>query len=164
MMCGPEFGPANVGKRALMKRALCGGKAAGRDFRNHLRSCMAHLNFKSCLADPDDWMRPATKADGQENHEFTLLCTDDVLCISENPETTIQTGVGKHFELKEESMGPPKTCLRGHLRKVTLENGAKAWSFGLSQCVQASMKNVEDCVSKRGWKSPNKSETPITTT
>ena len=51
--CGPEFGFKNVGKRAITRRALCGSKASGRDFRNHLRSCMLHLNFKSCLADPD---------------------------------------------------------------------------------------------------------------
>ena len=152
-----------MGKKALIRRALYGGKAAGRDFRNHLRACMRHLEFESCLADPDVWMRPAGKADGQGHYEFTSLHTDDVLCVSENPEQTIRTGVGKYFELKEESVGPPKTHLGGHLRKVTLENGAKAWSFSSSQHVQASVKNVEDCVSKRDWKPPAKAETPLTT-
>jgi hypothetical protein len=66
IICGPEFGLENVGKRALIRRALYGGKAAGRDFRNHLRSCMSHLGFTSCLADPDVWMREATKSDGTE--------------------------------------------------------------------------------------------------
>ena len=36
VICGPEFGLENVGKIALIHRALYGGKAAGRDFRNHL--------------------------------------------------------------------------------------------------------------------------------
>ena len=58
IICGPEFGLENVGKVALIHRALYGGKSAGRDFRNHLRSCMHFLNFKSCPADPDVWMRP----------------------------------------------------------------------------------------------------------
>ena len=53
----PEFGVENIGQTALIHRALYGGKAAGRDFRNHLRSCMEFLNFKSCLTDPDVWMR-----------------------------------------------------------------------------------------------------------
>jgi hypothetical protein len=53
---GPEFGLEHVGKCALIHRALYGGKAAGRDFRNHLRSCMCHLGYKPCLADPDVWM------------------------------------------------------------------------------------------------------------
>jgi len=33
IICGAEFGIENVGKKALVRRALCGGKAAGRDFR-----------------------------------------------------------------------------------------------------------------------------------
>ena len=77
IVCGPEFGLENVGKVALTKRALCGGKAAGRDFRNHLRACVRHLDFQSCLADPDVWMRPAKKSDGSEHHEHAPLCADD---------------------------------------------------------------------------------------
>ena len=61
IICGPEFGVENIGQTALIHCALYGGKAAGRDFRNHLCSCMEFLNFKSCLADPDVWMRPAIK-------------------------------------------------------------------------------------------------------
>jgi hypothetical protein len=38
IICGPEFGLENVGKVALIHRALYGGKTAGRNFRNHLRS------------------------------------------------------------------------------------------------------------------------------
>ena len=35
IVCGKEFGIENVGKKSLIRRALYGGKAAGRDFRNH---------------------------------------------------------------------------------------------------------------------------------
>jgi hypothetical protein len=37
--CRPEFGLENQGKKALITRALYGGKSAGKDFRNHLRAC-----------------------------------------------------------------------------------------------------------------------------
>ena len=100
IVCGPEFGLENVGKRAIIRRALYGGKAAGRDFRNHLRSCMSHLNFKPCLADPDVWMRPAIKSDGNECYEYVLLYTDDALVISENAESILRYELGKYFELK----------------------------------------------------------------
>ena len=80
--CGPEFGLENIGKRAITVQALHGGKAAGRDFRNHLRGCMRHLGFFSCLADPDVWIRPAMKATGEQCCECVLLCTDDTLVIS----------------------------------------------------------------------------------
>jgi len=64
IICGSEFGLENVDKVASIHRAVYGGKSAGRDFRNHLRSCMRHLDFISCHADPDVWMRPAVKANG----------------------------------------------------------------------------------------------------
>ena len=66
MICGPYFGLENIGKVALIQRALYGGKSAGRDFRNHLISCMRHLDFESCPSDPDVWMRPVKKSDGSK--------------------------------------------------------------------------------------------------
>ncbi len=36
IVCGPEFGTDNVGRVALIRRALYGGKVAGRDFWHHL--------------------------------------------------------------------------------------------------------------------------------
>ena len=53
VVCGPEFRIENIGKVALIHRALYGGKSAGRDFRTHLRLCMHHLDFSPCLADRD---------------------------------------------------------------------------------------------------------------
>ena len=52
IICGPEFGMENVGKVAIMHRAVYGGKTSRRDFRNHLRSCMHFINFTSYPADP----------------------------------------------------------------------------------------------------------------
>ena len=49
---GPDFGIENVGCVALIHRALYGGKSAGKDFWNNLRSFMYHLNLKSCPAEP----------------------------------------------------------------------------------------------------------------
>ena len=50
IICRPEFGLENVGKKALIRRALYGGKATGRNLRNHLRECIHHLFFVSCPA------------------------------------------------------------------------------------------------------------------
>ena len=124
-----EFGTRRSHSITGWHQPKYGGKAAGRDFRNHLRDCMRHLKFKPCLADPDIWMRPATKADGTEYYEFVLLYVDDALCISENAESVLRNEIGKYFKLKEESIGPPKIYLGGKMRLVTLENGSKAWAF-----------------------------------
>jgi len=52
-ICGPEFGPELQGSKATIVRALYGTKCAGRDFRNHLRSCMELIGYQPCQADPD---------------------------------------------------------------------------------------------------------------
>ena len=163
IICGSEFGLENVGRKALIRRALYGGKAAGRDFRNHLRDCMKHLNFESCKADPDVWMRKAVKSDGSEYWEYVLLYTDDALVVSENGEHVLRREIGKYFELKEESIGPPQLYLGGRMRKVELTNGVKAWSFSSSQYVQAAVKNVEEHLEGRNLKLVSRAETPIST-
>ena len=148
--CGPEFGIENIGKKALIKQALYGGKAAGRDFRNHLRLCMQHLRFTSFLADPDVWMRPAIKSDGTHCYEYVLLYTDDALVISQNAEDILRNKIGKYVELKPESIGPPKIYLGGHMQKVTLENNAEAWAFSSSQYVRNAVDNIEKYVHQTG--------------
>jgi hypothetical protein len=166
IICGPEFGIENVGRVALIVRALYGGKSAGKDFRNHLRSCMRHLNFVSCPADPDVWMRPAKRSDGSDYYEYILLYTDDCLVLSENAEQVLRRELGRYFTLKEESIGPPKIYLGGSVRKVQLENGVKCWAFSSSQYVQAAVKNVEDYLATRNderWKLPRKADTPMRT-
>ena len=112
-----EFGLENVGKIALIKRALYGGKSAGRDFWEHLRNCMQFLTFPSWKADTDVWMRRAIKADGSEYWDYVLLYCDDVLVISENDEATLRNEIGKYFELKEESIGLPSIYLGGKIVK-----------------------------------------------
>jgi hypothetical protein len=44
---------------------------------------------------------------------------------------------------------------------VTLDNGVKAWAFGLCQYVQSAVKNVEEHLAKIGEKFPYKALTPL---
>ena len=67
---------------------------------------MRHLDFVSCPADPNVWMRPAKKADGSTCYDYILLYVDDALVISERAESILQSELGRYFELKEESIGP----------------------------------------------------------
>jgi hypothetical protein len=163
IICGIEFGLENVGKKALIRRALYGGKTAGRDFRNHLRECMAFLGFSSCKADPDVWMRAAKKDDGSPYWEYVLLYTDDALAISMNAENILRNEIGRYFELKEESIGPPEIYLGGRMRKVVLENGATAWAFGSTQYVRASVENVKEYIAKKQLEPLRKCKAPFRT-
>ena len=129
IICGPEFGLENVGKRALIRRALYGGKSAGRDFRNHLRECMYHLKFMSCPADPDVWMRPALKADGTEYWEYVLCMLMIFLLCQIRGEHVLRNEIGKYFKMKESSIGPPTIYLGGHVRKVTFGEWREGMGF-----------------------------------
>ena len=111
VICGVEFGIENVGKRAIIARALYGGKCAGRDFWHHLRSCMEHMGFSSSPADGDVWYRMAKRKNGEEYYDYVLLYMDDCLAISERAESVLRDEIGKYFELKEESIGKPSQYL-----------------------------------------------------
>ena len=161
VICGLEFGIEHKGKRALIKRALYGGKTSGRDFRNLLRACMQHIGFSSCLADPDVWMRKSATASGEEHWEYVLLYVDDALCISSNPETVLRDEIGTYFELKEESVGPPDIYLGGSLSQVTMANGMKAWGFSSAKYVKGAIANVEEHLRSEGRKLPTKARTPL---
>ena len=127
---------------------------------------MEFLNFKSCLADPDVWMRPAIKSDGNTYYEYILLYVDDALVVSENAESILQNELGRYFHLKEESIDPPTVYLGSRVHKVQLQNGVWAWSFSSSQYVQSAIKNVEEYVGRpenSHLKIPLKAETPLTT-
>ncbi len=95
--CGIEFGLENVRKRAKIVRALYGGNTSGRDFRNHLRSCVVHVGYQSCKADPDIWMCQSVRSDGTLYYQYALLYVDDVLVVAENAEGIIRNEIGKYF-------------------------------------------------------------------
>ena len=97
---------------------------------------MRHLAFTSCLADPAVWMRPAKRSDVSGYYEYILLFTDDALVVNENAEEVLRKELGRYFTLKEESIGPPKVYLGGHVRKVRLDNGVECWAFSSSQYVR----------------------------
>ena len=166
IICGPEFGMEYVGKVAIVHRAVYCGKARRRDFRIHIRVCMHFINFTSCPADPDVLIRPAIKSDGTKCCDDVLLYVDDALVVSENAESILRNELGRYFELKEESIGPPDHYLGGKVRKVQLENGVNAWAFSSSQYVQTAVKNVEaylNSADSKCWKMPNEADTPLTT-
>ena len=125
---------------------------------------MRHLDYVSCPANPDLWMRPAVKADGSTYYSYILLYVDDVLVIDESPEDVLRKQLGKYFTLKENSIGEPKIYLGGHVRKVVLENGVEAWSFSPNQYVKAVVSNAKEYIAKnKHLHMPKHCNTPITT-
>jgi len=128
IICGAEFGLENVGRIALIHRALYGGKAAGRDFRNHLRACMRHLGFESCPADPDVWMRKAVKPDGTKVWEHVMAYVDDICAACLDPQRFMDF-MESRYTLKKDSVKEPERYLGADVKKYSLSNGEVAWAF-----------------------------------
>ena len=81
---------------------------------------------------------------------MVLLYVDDCLVISFEADKALSE-IGKYFQLKPNSIGPPKIYLGGKVIKVTLPNGVQAWSFSATQYVREAVKNVEKFMSKHGY-------------
>jgi hypothetical protein len=145
---GPEFG-SDVGKVAIIVRALSGLKSAGASFRNHLADYMRELGYESCKADADVWLKAETRpSDGFKYYSYVLCYVDDVLCVRHDAMQQIGA-IGKRFPLKKGSVGDPNIYLGAKLRKVTLENGVHAWSMSPSNYVQEAVRNVKQYLQEK---------------
>ena len=159
---GPEFGPHRQGRKALVIRALYGLKSAGAAFRNHLASCLSHLGYESSKGDPDVWFRAAVKVTNEEYYEYLFVYTDDILAIGVNPHEVL-TRLNHYFKLKPDSIHPPDDYLGTKIKLTTLPNGVKAWGQSSSHYILNSVANLEDWMSKNGYKLPRKASTPMST-
>ena len=75
--------------------------------------------------------------------EYVLLYVDDCLVVSDHSEKMLIEEIGKYFNIKEKSIGPPDVYIGGKMRRVKLYNFSKAWAFSSSQYVVEAVKNVE---------------------
>jgi hypothetical protein len=65
---GPEFGPEQEGKQAIILRSLYGLKSARASYQYHLATCMDNINHT-----------------GAKFYEYVLISTDDILAIGKDP-------------------------------------------------------------------------------
>jgi hypothetical protein len=150
--CGLEFGPEMVGRKARVVRALYGLKSSGYAWRSFCAEVLNNdLGFKACKADNDVWMRPATKPDGTLYYEYVLVYTDDILCISTDPDK-ILCCLDQHFLLKPDSIGEPKQYLGASVSKFRFPDqpDLQCWCMGSEQYVKEAVRNVESWLSRSG--------------
>jgi hypothetical protein len=107
---GKEFGPLWKGKLLLITRALYGLKSAGAAIRAYLAEHLHSMDYRPSYADPDVWMRPAVKPNGETYYEYLLAYIDDLLSISFKPMKTMLQVKAK-FKLKGNKIAPPEDYL-----------------------------------------------------
>ena len=75
---GKEFGTVPgceylVGKIMMITRALYGLKSAGASFRAFMAEKLDDMGFKPSMGDPDVWMHPAAKPDGEQLSKCCII-------------------------------------------------------------------------------------------
>ncbi len=168
--CGPEFG-SDSGKIAVVVRALYGLRSSGKQFRDFLAKTLREdLKFVPCKADPDVWMRKATKADGFQYWEYILCYVDDLLSISENPKRVLDEieQSRETFTLKPGSVKEPDVYLGAQISKHFIEESdtptKTRWAMSSDSYVKTAVETVERSLKDVGMEFlPKKRiESPIT--
>jgi len=125
-VAGPEFGNEK-GSVMIISRALYGLKSSDTAWRSTLARTMELLGYRPTQADPDVWIKRASKKDGSDYYKLMLIYVDDVLHIAEDPEEDMAK-FGQEYRLKD-SVGPPDRYLGGNIEKVQTQDGSVAWSM-----------------------------------
>ena len=157
-IAGPEFG-SDRGKTMIITRALYGLKKAGAAFRSFLAMTLDEMSFVPTQADPDVWMRPAIKPDGEEYYEYILVYVDDILAISHDPKTVMKH-IQANFKFKDNKVEPPDMYLGAKLRKRKLGN-YECWTMSSYEYVQAAINNVQEKLSKTNMGLQKRAPTPM---
>jgi hypothetical protein len=145
---GPEFG-SEQDSIMIVKMALHGLKSLGAAFRSKLAGVLDDLGHRLSYADPDAWLKAATKPDGFTYYEMVLVCVDDVMVISHVPGKTIE-GISSALKLNGDKAAPPDMHLGVSLKLKQNSVGTKCWSVSPEKHVAASVHNTEEKLAKEG--------------
>ncbi|KAI2507356.1 Reverse transcriptase (RNA-dependent DNA polymerase) [Fragilaria crotonensis] len=162
MVAGPEFG-SEEGKVFLVVKALYGLKSASFSFRSYMAEKLASMGFQSSMADPDVWLRAATKADGESYYEYVLMYVDDILSVSCDPRAILEEIQGT-FKFKNGKIETPEFYLGAKLQKKSI-NGIQCWTITSQDYVKAAVKNVKEAIKRAGRRLPTTNiDTPMNIT
>lgn len=144
---GPEFG-GDQGTVQIVKKALYGLKSSGFSWKKMLVQNLEAMGYKSSIADPDVFIRPAAKANGFEYYEMLLTYVDDCLCVSANP-TEMMDALSKIYDLKD-TVKPPERYLGANIRKWQLPDGREVWAMSGKDYVKNAVRICKDMLMSDG--------------
>ena len=98
------------------------------------------MGFKSSVDDPDVWMRPAVKPDGEEYYKYILMYVDDILEIFMQPRDVMKE-VEWRFKFNNDKVEEPSSYLGARLQKKVI-NGWDCWTVTSLDYVKAAVATV----------------------
>ena len=110
----------------IIRRALYGLKSSGAAFRSFFAEILHDMGYKSCQADQDLWLWPATTKDGFDYYEYILVYVD-LLHASHNPDESMQQ-IMSRVKLKNDHYGEPEIFLGSQLQwKILMDQNVGQW-------------------------------------
>ena len=107
------------------------------------------MGYKSCVADPDVWMKPATNKEGYKYWAYMLVYVDDCLVIHHDPGPEMEN-LKSRYKLKNDLYGEPKGYLGANAEKYQVpDNSEFYWSIYAYNYI------VESCKMVQGWSENN---------
>ena len=142
-----------------MVRDLYGLKSASAAFQAYIPDKLDEMGLKSSVAEPDVWMRPAVKPDGEEYYEYILIYVDDILKISMQTRYVMED-IEQRFKLKNDKVEEPSSYLGARLKKKVI-NGWDCWTVMSLDYVKAAVATVEEAIKKTTRNLPKTFLTPM---
>ena len=137
------FGASAVGKTAIICRALYGMKSSGASWRDAISTALHYeMGFTQCLADNDVWYKKDFSDDIGWYYSYICIYVDDILIISKKTKAYMES-IGKHFEIKPDSVQIPTRYLGADLKCKTMENGESVWLVGGNSYLKEALRVVE---------------------
>ena len=154
-IAGPEFGEYE-GCVVLIRKALYGLKSSGAAWHAHLSENLRLIGFNPSRADPDMWMRLATR-DGAEYYEYLVCYVDDLIIVSHKAKEVIQEVRDCGYDLKGGTA--PETFLGATIGRHTFQDGTSTWYQSAEEYLKNAIKTVEAKLGKP--LQPGKISTPL---
>ena len=137
------------GKVLIIVRALYGLKSAGASWRAELAQLLADIGYTSTKADPDVWIRAATRDDGYEYYEMLFVYVDDILSISHQTKEAIEE-ITKYYKAKEGSIKKPDVYLGANVEELQLPDGRVVWATSPRSYVKNAVDVIEGLLQEDG--------------
>ena len=142
---------ADKGRAVLIVRALYGLKSSALAWRNHLADVLSNkLGFKSSLADPDVWYKPAIDKNGNKYYTYILVYVDDILVVDKTP-MKYMTMLRESYTVREDTIKEPDQYLGADIGKVHFNDGTHAWTMGSATYIKNAVKNVKVRLKEDGF-------------
>ena len=107
------------------------------------------LGCKPSNVDPDIWMKPKVKTNGDESYSMILVYVDDVLYFDHEP-GKLMKDLEKLYWLKDKAETPDR-YLGANIDKVQLSDGDVRWSMSSREYLTSAINNLDTELEKEKW-------------